>query len=244
MKKMGVVIVTGAGGGLGSAMARTAYKSGYPVALIGRTKSKLEAVKKTLENKGSDGPKVSIHAVDLTDEKATHREFSNLGKAHGQIRALVNNAATWMGIGNASSVSTDEIRKSFDLNFFSAVHATAATLKFTGTKPKSDLSIVNVGATASLDSWPEVLPFSLARGALRGYSRALGRELGPKGIHVAHLVIDGMLDNARTRKLNRSLRANRFIRQDSVAKSILNVIEQDSSCWTMEWDVRPYNENW
>ena len=244
MKQNGVVIITGAGGGLGSEIAAVAHEAGFPVALVGRTKATLERLKKNLEQRTPGGEKVSVHAVDLTKEKATHQEFARIAKNHGKIRALVNNAATWMGTTSIEKLSTAEIRESLDLNFFSAVHASIATLKMTGSKPKGDLAIINVGATASLDAWMEVLPFSLAKGALRDFSRALGRSLGPSGVHVAHLVIDGMLDNERTRKLNRSLPPNRFLKTRKVAESIFQVMMQDQSAWTMEWDIRPYNENW
>jgi short-subunit dehydrogenase len=240
----GVIVVTGAGGGLGSAVARVAHVAGYPVALLGRTRSKLVAVQRSLAD--PDRPALSIHAVDLTDEKATRREFVRIARAHGgsKIRALVNNAGTWMGTGSVEKLAASELRESLELNLFSAVHATLATLALTSSRPKHPLAIVNVGATASLDCWPEVLPFSLAKGALRGFSRALARELGPKGVHVAHLIIDGMLDNARTRKLNRSLAQDRFLDTAAVARGILGVIEQERSSWTAEWDVRPFNESW
>jgi short-subunit dehydrogenase len=244
MKQNGVIIITGAGGGLGSEVAAVAHEAGFPVALVGRTKATLERVKKDLERRTPTGAKVSVHTVDLTKEKATHQEFARIAKAHGKIRGLVNNAATWMGTTTVEKFTTAEIRKSLDLNFFSAVHASTATIKMTGSKPKTDLAIINVGATTSLDAWMEVLPFSLAKGALRDFSRALSRSVGPNGVHVAHLVIDGMLDNERTRKLNRSLPANRFLKTRKVAESIFQVMMQDQSAWTMEWDIRPYNENW
>ena len=104
------------------------------------------------------------------------------------------------------------------------------------------ISVINIGATASKDSWPNVFPFCAGKGLLHQYTKALAREVGRNGVHVAHVTIDGMLDNERTRRLNPKLHTNRYLRCESVAKDIFRVIEQDSSCWTMEWDMRPYNE--
>jgi hypothetical protein len=72
----------------------------------------------------------------------------------------------------------------------------------------------------------------------------LAKEAGPNGIHVAHLVIDGLIDNPRTRKLNPNVPADHFINPVSIAKSILAIVAQEKSCWTFEWEVRPYNEKW
>jgi NAD(P)-dependent dehydrogenase (short-subunit alcohol dehydrogenase family) len=244
MKRAGVFVVTGASRGLGAAIAEVAHSAGFPVALIARSQADLRKQKATLQKINPQGAHVSIHAADLTDKQAVSRCIRQITKEHGTIRALVNSAATWMGETSAMKVTAEEIRRSFELNFFSAFNATTEVLRTVGSTPKHDIAIINVGATASLDAWAEVLPFCLAKGALRDYSRALARDLDPKGIHVAHLVIDGMLDNPRTRKLNRSMKTDRFINCKSVAQTIIQVALQDKSCWTFEWDVRPYNENW
>lgn len=106
------------------------------------------------------------------------------------------------------------------------------------------LTIINVGATASTRGGVQTSPFSVAKSALRIYSQSLAKELGPEGVHVAHLIIDGLIDNERTKGLNPNSPPENFINSVSIAKSIIHVVEQDKSCWTFEWDVRPYNEKW
>lgn len=244
MKKENVIIITGAGGDLGNALAWEAVSKGFAVALVGRTRSKLLKLASELERQKKYKALVTVHAFDLSDEKATHRAFKEIKKTHGPIRALVNNAATWMGSTNLNDLKVSEIRRSLDLNFFSSVHASLAVLKLRKQASDSDLAIINIGATASLDAWMEVVPFSIAKGALRSFSRALARDAGPKGVHVAHLVIDGMLGGKRTRALNPELPDNRFLDPKVVSENILQVILQKRSAWTQEWDVRPYNENW
>src|SRR3954469_8572086 len=138
----GAIVITGAGSGLGKATAIAAHGEGFPIALIGRTKAKLEAVREILVAERAD---VTVHAIDLTDEKITRREFERIAKTHGTLRALVNNAGTWMGTGKAAKATAEDIRSSFDLNFFSAVHATTAALGIVGSKPKHEFAIVNVG---------------------------------------------------------------------------------------------------
>ena len=239
-QNLGAFVVTGASRGLGQAIALEAAIAGYPLALIARSKTDLEKAKKEIQAQITSSVLVSIHNVDLTKQTEVEKAFLDIKQTHGKVRALINNAATWIS-KPLGDVTKADIQTSFDLNFYTAFHATQALLK---QKTKSDLAIINIGATASLQGWPEVLPFCLGKVALRTYAQALSRELGPKGVHVAHLVIDGVLDNKRTRGLNPKTRDDQFINMQSVAKSVLQVVHQDRSCWTFEWDVRPYRENW
>jgi len=244
MNMTGAFVVTGATGGLGSALAEKAYKNGFPLALIARSRTELNQLKIRLERSAKIGKTISVHCVDLRDEAKVAKELKAIFKEHGKVRALVNNAGTWMGTTNIENLNSKDMKTSFDLNFYSAFNITTALLQSANLKSSADLSIVNIGATASMDAWVEVLPFSLAKGALRDFSRALARDLGPKGVHVSHCIIDGMLDNERTRKLNPKTPANRFINLEALAEDILRIALQDKSCWTAEWDVRPYNESW
>lgn len=242
MKKPGVFIVTGASQGLGSVIAARAHKKGFSVALIGRSEKKLKQVEKEISGISKGKEKVSSHVVDLTNEKEVRAVFRSIQDIHGPIRALINNAGTWTGGKTIEELTADDLRSSLDLNFFSAFNATKAFLDL---KSRSaELSIVNIGATSSLQGWGNVSAFCIAKNALRVFSQSLARELGPKGVHVSHLVIDGLLDNERTRKLNPKVPSSHFIDMDSVAKTILHVALQEKSCWTFELEVRPYNENW
>lgn len=243
MKTTGAFIITGATGGLGSALAEVVYDAGYPVALIARSKPSLIALERQLRKRNPAGKGISLHSVDLRNEIKTKIEIKKAITKHGVARALVNNAGTWMGTTTVEKLKSSDIQASMGLNFFTAVNATTALLSSVG-KKGGELAIINIGATSSLDAWMEVLPFCIAKGALKDFSRALARDLGPKGIHVAHCVIDGVLDTKRTRKLNQSLKSDRFINPDALARNILHIALQEKSCWTNEWDVRPYNENW
>jgi len=229
---------------LGRAIAEVAYAKGYPVALVGRSKPKLINLSHKLKTEYPSRATISIHSVDLRNETRVEREFIKIKKIHGSIRALINNAGEWMGTTSLEKLSARQIRDALDLNFFSALHATISVLKIQKPNVQRQFAIINIGATASLDAWLEVLPFCLAKGTMRGLSRALSRDLGPRGVHVAQLIIDGMLDNERTRRLNPGIPKNRFLKSSSVAQSVFNVALQDPSSWTQEWDLRPFNESW
>ena len=129
-------------------------------------------------------------------------------------------------------------------NFFVAFNTIKAMLDLPRNIIDKPAVIVNVGATASLRGGKNCSAFAVAKGALRQLSQSLARELGPEQIHVSHLIIDGLIANKRTKDLNSNKDNNKFIDMTSLADSIIGVIQQDPSCWTFEWNVRPFNESW
>jgi short-subunit dehydrogenase len=104
-----------------------------------------------------------------------------------------------------------------------------------------ELSIINVGATASLRGSANNAAFFVAKSALRTFSQSLAKEVALSGIYVAHLVIDGLIANERTIKLNPGRPRNRYILEESIAKEVLHVSLQNRDCWTFEWDIRTNN---
>lgn len=238
----GVVIISGATKGLGLELAVQAYCMDYPLALIARNMEDLEKLR--LEIMKSDSPLISVHAVDLSDAAKTSSVFKEIAEKHKKIFALVNCAATWTGGKKVKELSANDMLNSLQLNFFSAFNPIQSMLSLPLDIIQKPASIVNVGATASLRGSKSCSAFAVAKGALRQLSQSLARELGPEGIHVAHLIIDGLIDNPRTRKLNPNIESEKFINPTSIANSILHVIHQERSCWTFEWDIRPFNESW
>lgn len=185
---------------------------------------------------------VSIHAIDLLDRQKTNTEFNIIANTHKKIRALVICAATWTGGKEVKQVDINEIQQSLDLNFFTTFNAVKAMLNLSSDYLTQPTAIINIGATASLRGSKNCSTFAVAKGALRQFSQSLARELWPNNIHVAHLIIDGLISNERTRLLNKELEENKFINMKSIVESIFHVIEQEKSCWTFEWDIRPFKE--
>lgn len=236
-------VIAGGSRGLGRALAKEAYTLGYPVALLARGQEDLDKARKEIL---ADGAKqtFSVHAVDLSDPAATEKAFSEIAKIHGNVGVLVNCMATWIPRKKAADLQYEDFQKSLQLNFFSAFNSTREVLQLREKSKSAPLAIINAGATASLRGGVQTSPFSVAKTALRSYSQSLAKELGPDGVHIAHVVIDGLIDNERTKGLNPDASPENFINSVSLAKSIIQVAEQDKSCWTFEWDVRPYNEKW
>jgi short-subunit dehydrogenase len=235
-------VITGGSKGLGKEIARVASQKGYPIALVARDNNALEKAKAEIETVGKE--RVSSHAADLGDATTAKRAFEEIVRIHGGIQTLVNNAGTWRPRKSSGELTVDDVMASFQLNFLTAFNAVQETLSLRKKNPGIPLAIINIGATASLRGGIQTAPFSIAKSALRIFSQSLAKELGPQGIHVAHLIIDGMIDNERTRGLNVGTEGDRFMNPTAIANSILQISEQERSAWTFEWDMRPFNEKW
>ena len=249
--QMGTIIITGAGKGLGRAIAHLAWQRGYSVALLARTESDLVSLQGELETisepKSSQARPAQVatsHVVDLSNPSQVGAAFVEITRAHPLISALVNNAGTWTGGKKVQDCTPEDFEHSLSLNFMSAVYLSLEVLKNHRLTKQEHLCLVNVGATASVTSGPWAAPFGAAKAALRAFSQSLAREVAKEGIHVAHVVIDGLINNPRTRALNPTYPEARFMKCESIAKSIFNVIEEDPSCWTFEWDIRPNLAEW
>jgi NAD(P)-dependent dehydrogenase (short-subunit alcohol dehydrogenase family) len=104
--------------------------------------------------------------------------------------------------------------------------------------------IVVTGATAALRGGAGFAAFAPAKAAQRSLAQSMARSLGPKGIHVAYVVVDGVIDIPRTRALLKDRPDSFFLRPDAIAESVLHLVRQDRSAWTFELDLRPFGEKW
>ena len=101
-----------------------------------------------------------------------------------------------------------------------------------------------IGATASLRGGAQSTAFASAKAAQRSVAQSMARDLGPKGIHVGYLVIDGIIDIERTRARFPNRANDFFMQPDAIADSVYALTQQDRSAWAFEIDLRPYGEKW
>jgi NAD(P)-dependent dehydrogenase (short-subunit alcohol dehydrogenase family) len=104
--------------------------------------------------------------------------------------------------------------------------------------------IVVIGATASLRGGARTTGFASAKAAQRSLAQSMARDLGPVGIHVSYVVIDGVIDLERTRSRMPDRPDDFFLQPDAIAETVYQLTEQDSSAWSFEVDLRPYAEKW
>src|SRR5690606_33082306 len=105
-------------------------------------------------------------------------------------------------------------------------------------------TILVTGATASLRGGAGFAAFASAKAGQRALAQSMARLLGPKGVHVAYVVIDGVIDMPLTRKLMPDAPQESFLSPDAIAETYWQIASQDRSAWTFELDLRPFGEKW
>jgi NAD(P)-dependent dehydrogenase (short-subunit alcohol dehydrogenase family) len=223
----GNAVIVGVGPGLGAALGMTFARAGYAVALAARNPKKLDAIVAKIEAAGGHA---TAHACDATDEGQVVDLFDAAEKSHGPIEVAIHNASNFTRAPIADLAASDYEQAWRVIAFGGFLVGREAARRLT---PKGRGSILFTGATASLRGGAAFAAFAGGKFALRALSQSMARELGPKGIHVAHFILDGMIgENAEGRELWPA----------AIADAYLSVHRQDKSAWTHEIDLRPWSE--
>ena len=239
-----VCLVIGAGDGLGMAVARAFSSEGMAVCLTrrGRNLAQLEASAQTIRDAGGEAhafgmdARVEAEIVDL---------FARVERDIGPIAVCIFNIGA--NVRHPIAETTAQV--------YSKVWEMAAFAGFLSGReaarvmtPRGRGTIIFTGATASLRGRDGFAAFSGAKHALRALAQSMARELGPKGLHVAHTVIDGPIDGAFIRSLlpdwETRLAEGRLLIPDEIAKGYVWLHKQHRSAWTHELDFRPWAESW
>jgi NAD(P)-dependent dehydrogenase (short-subunit alcohol dehydrogenase family) len=235
----GSVIIIGAGPGLGSSLARKFAKEGHHVFAVRRERHTQELNSLCDEIKDSGGLATAMPA-DARDEEQVKNLFSEISKS-GSIDCLVFNigANVFFPIEETTSRVFRKVWEMATFAGFLAGREAAKHMKDKGT-------IIFTGATASKRGGSGFAAFSSAKFGLRALAQSLARELGPKGIHVAHTIIDGAIDHPwikenfpDTYKLKE---VDGILNPDHIAEAYYNLHLQKKTAWTHELDLRPYME--
>jgi NAD(P)-dependent dehydrogenase (short-subunit alcohol dehydrogenase family) len=229
-----ICVVVGIGPGNGTSLASRWAREGYQVALLSRDPSHLAEAEKRIS--GSKG-----FVCDATDPDSVREAHARVRAEMGPVDTLVYNAGSGVW-GSLEELDDKALNDSFRVNalgLFLAAKQVVPNMSETGTG-----TIAIIGASAAWRGRPKTLAFAAAKAAQRSIAQSLARELGPKGIHVVYVIIDGVIDLPRTREMMKDKKDEFFLRPDEVALAVWNVAQQTRSAWTFELDLRPFGENW
>lgn len=219
-------LIVGTGPGISASLARLLSANGIKVALAARNVEKLGPL--------AAETGASTFAVDAADPTGVSRLFDEVDAKLGEPDVVVNNASQ-RARGPLAELDPAEVARALSVTAYGAfLVAQQAARRML---PHGRGAILFTGATAGIKGFPLSAPFAMGKFALRGLAQSAARELGPKGIHVAHFVIDGGVRSA-----SRPDQDDSTLDPDAVAQTYLDVLRQPRSAWSMEVELRPWGE--
>jgi len=235
----GSVIIIGAGPGLGSSLARKFAKEGHHVFVVRRERHSEELNLLCNEIQESGGSATAIPS-DAREEEQVISLFSEVAKS-GPINCVVFNIGANVFFSIEETTSR-VFRKIWEMGTFAGFLVGREAAKHM----KNKGTIIFTGATASMRGGSGFAAFSSAKFGLRAVAQSLARELGPKGIHVAHTIIDGAIDHPWIKEnfpdIYKLKEVDGILNPDHIAEAYYNLHLQEKTAWTHELDLRPYME--
>jgi NAD(P)-dependent dehydrogenase (short-subunit alcohol dehydrogenase family) len=242
MSQPPVVVVFGAGDGLGGAIARRFARGGYHACVVRRHADKLEGLCEEIREAG--GVATSF-GVDARKEEPVVEFFEEVESEIGPIEVAVHNIGANVSIPIVD-FEAGKYFKIWEMACFSGFLLGREAARRMVKREKG--TILFTGATASTRGRQGMAGFAGAKHALRALAQTMARELGPKGIHVAHTIVDGPIDMPWIRENFPQLVEQRpkdgLLQPDDLAESYWMLHSQARSAWTFELDLRPFMEPW
>jgi NAD(P)-dependent dehydrogenase (short-subunit alcohol dehydrogenase family) len=237
-----VCLIVGAGDATGSAIAKRFAQAGFTVCMTRRTPDANAALVQSIQ---AAGGRAVAYQLDARREDEVIALFQKIESEVGSLEVVVFNVG-----GNVRlpllEMTAEKYFKTWEMcamaGFLVGREAARVLL------PKRRGTILFTGATASLRGGIGFSAFAGGKAALRALAQSMARELGPQGLHIAHVVVDGVIDSARVRNTQpervAALGPQGLLEPDSIARAYLWLHEQTPDAWTFELDLRPGVEKW
>lgn len=238
----GAVWVVGAGDATGGAIAERFAREGHPVCVSRRSADKLLPL---VERIRAAGGVAHAMACDARDEAAVIATLQRIEREVAPLEVMVFNVGA--NVRFPISETTERVyRKVWEMaalgGFLSGREAARAML------PRGRGTLLFTGATASLRGSAGFSAFAGAKHALRALAQSMARELGPQGLHVAHVVIDGAIDTefiaTHFPQVYATKAEDAILDPAAIAEAYWQLHRQPRNAWTHEMDLRPWKERW
>src|SRR5947199_1331296 len=224
-------LIVGAGSGLSASLARLFSKEGMRVALAARDTAKLASLAKETG--------ALALACDAADPAQIEAMFAAVEAKWGVPELVVYNAG-YRVRGPFVGLDPKEVERTIRVTGYAGFLVAQSAAK--RMLPRGSGAVFFTGASASVKGYAESAPFAMGKFALRGLAQSMARELAPKGIHVAHFVIDGGIRQAPEDPRANERGEDGMLLPDEIARNYLHVYRQHRSAWTWELELRPWVE--
>lgn len=229
-----VCVVVGVGPGNGSAIARRFAREGQAVALLARSLDTTRPLAGELEG-------ARAYACDVGDEASVRAAFEAIAREMGPVRTIVYNAGTgtWATV---EEIAPAQLEGAFRVNTMGLLHCAQQAIP--AMKARGEGNIIVIGSTASRRGVARTAAFAPAKAAQRSLAESMARHLWPQRIHVALIIVDGVVDLPKARAFMADKPDDFFIQPDAVAETAYRLTTQPASAWSFEVEARPFGESW
>ena len=241
---MDTVVILGAGApnGVGGALARRFGREGLHIVVSGRTQAKVDESAQAVISAGGSAEGFQADVTSEKDQDALFEHVASLGRP---LAAVIYNAGSNAPIP-FETITAEEFETFWRIGCFGGFLSAKRAMPLLAKQASG--SMLFTGASASMRGRPFFSHFASAKAGLRNLAQALAREYGPQGVHVAHIVIDGIVNGdivqGRFNEYLESMGEDGALDPDAIAEAFWSVHAQSRSAWTHEMDLRPFKENW
>lgn len=234
-----IAVVVGAGPGLGAALARRFARARMQVAIASRKLFRLEPLTQELIALGANA---RAYACDATNEAQVTDLFSRVSSDLGTPDLAVYNAGAFVPKGLVET-SAEEFERCWRVGCYGGFLVGREAVKLMlARRPQAQGTILFTGATASLRGSARFHNLAVGKFGLRALAQSMAREFQPRGIHVAHVVIDGQIASDRDGYRGQERGSDAVLDPDAIAETYYQIHRQPRSAWTLEADLRPWVE--
>ena len=229
-----VAVVTGVGPGTGAAIARRFSQGGYAVAMLARNRERIAKLETEIPNSRA-------YPCDVTNEAQLDGAISAIRTDLGEPKVLIHNAVGG-AFGNFMEIDPKVLNQNFQVNTMALLYLArrlAPSMVAAG-----EGAIIASGNTSALRGKASFAGFAPTKAAQRILAESIARELGPKGVHVAYVLIDAVIDLEWTRKRWPDAPGEFFIKPAAIADEVWHVAHQDRCAWSFNVEIRPFRETW
>jgi NADP-dependent 3-hydroxy acid dehydrogenase YdfG len=229
-----VCVISGVGPGTGTALVRRFASGGYRVAMLARNADRLADLARQV-------PSASAFACDVSDQAAVERAMASVERELGSPSVLIHNAVGG-GWGTFMEIDPAMLNRNFQVNAMGLLYLARRVAPAMVEAGKG--AIIVTGNTSAQRGRANFAGFAPTKAAQRILAESVARDLSPKGVHVAYIVIDAVIDVPWTRERFKNKPDDFFITPAAIADEAWHVANQPRSAWSFNVEIRPYGETW
>ncbi len=229
-----VCVIVGVGPGNGAAFADRFAKEGYTLVLLARSHEFINELASKIEN-------TYAYECDVTNSDSIQLVFDQIKQELGEIDTVIYNAGSgsW---GDIEKIKAEEFELNWRVNALGLLLVSQQVIPMM--KKNGRGNIIIIGATASKRGGIQTAAFAPAKAAQRSLAESMAKHLWPLGIHIALIIIDGIIDLPKTRERMSDKPDSFFVKPEDVASTVYLLAQQSSSTWSFEIEIRPLGEIW